>query len=85
MSELRQRPRLAVALPGVTIDHISETYLNFKEWAQVTLDADERISDKENWSYEARVDVDKANNKVELNILRTSHITIPGAAHYAAR
>lgn len=41
------------------INHTSETYANFTQWATVNLGAQTRCSDDALWFYEARVDVDK--------------------------
>jgi GT2 family glycosyltransferase len=71
---------------GTAIKHTSELYANFEEYAAVVLSGTEQeCSQHVPWSYQARVDIDKAAGKVELNQLSTSHITIPSAAHYTKR
>ncbi len=76
----------SVALPGTTINHTSEIYVNFTQWATVTLDTSYKVSDNVIWSWQAQVDGDKpAGSRVELNQLSTQAINIPGAPHYAQR
>lgn len=78
-------PGCSASLAGTNITHTAETYVNFNQYVEVKLDSDEKCSDDVLWSYEARIDVDKVNNKVELNKLRLSHIAIPVTRHYPTR
>lgn len=79
-------PGCSVKLPGISIDHTAEIYANFTQWVTVTLDSEVRCSDEKTWSYEARIDVDKANGKVEANALSATPISpVPSTARYPAR
>jgi hypothetical protein len=78
-------PGCSAKLVGTAINHTSEYYINFKQWVAVTLDSEAVCSDEKLWSYQARIDADKAASKVEINELRLSHITIPAGAHYPTR
>ena len=70
---------------GTNITHTAETYANFKQWAAVMLDQELVCSDVKLWSYQARVDVDKDDNEVELNEMHLFHIPIPAVPHYSKR
>lgn len=82
----RDAPGCSNVLNGITIYRTSELYQNFTQFVTVTLNAEETCSDNALWSYQARVDGDKAAGaRVELNKLDTKHIVIPAAPHYAKR
>lgn len=72
----------AITVPLV---HTHEVYKNFTQSVIVTLDSEVLCSDETLWSYQARIDADKATGKVELNQLALSHVSIPAAAHYSVR
>jgi len=73
-------------IQGTTVNHTSEVYDNFKECATLTLGGVEQpCSDTNTWSYSVQIDIDKSTNKVELNSLTTSLITIPTTSHYTPR
>jgi hypothetical protein len=78
-------PGCSNTLPGTSVTHTAEVYLNFVQYVTVNLDSETQCSDDKKWSYVARVDVDKASGKVEKNTLRLSHVTIPGSPHYSTR
>ncbi len=78
-------PGCSATLSGTTVNHTAECYDNFRQWAAVTLDSELACSDEKQWSYQARVDVDKASNKVELNSLSLVHIPIPASSNYTTR
>lgn len=77
------------ALPLTTIYYTSEHYNNFTQYATVDLPGlapNKKCSEDVIWSYEGRVDMDKAaGNRVEENKLRLSSITIPSTPHYSKR
>jgi len=64
---------------GININHTAETYINFNQYAAVSLGGAglERCSDIKKWSYAAKVDADRAQGQVILNQIKTSHIQIP--------
>jgi len=78
-------PGVSTSLAGTAINHTSESYTNFTQFVTVTLDTEVQCSDNKLWSYEVRIDVDKATGKVEKNALSLSHITIPASKHYPTR
>ncbi len=66
--------------------HTGEQYGNFVQY--VTIDVcgtKELCSNEVPWSYCSRIDYDKVTNKLELNELKTSHITLPESPHYSKR
>jgi hypothetical protein len=70
-------PGCSCVLPGITINHTSEIYVNFTQWVSVTLDAETICSSNAIWSYQAQVDGDKAAGKrIDLNKLDTAAIDI---------
>lgn len=76
----------SVDLSGTTINHTAEVYDNFYEYATVNLGNGQQICSETNtWSYTAQVDVDATNNKVQLNAVSTSLITLPITPHYTTR
>jgi hypothetical protein len=77
-------PGCSVDLSGTTINHTAEVYANFFEYVTVNLGGNQVCSDTNTWSYTAQVDVD-ATNKVQLNSLSTSLITLPTASQYTQR
>jgi hypothetical protein len=71
---------------GTSINHTAEIYDNFKEFATVTLGGLEQpCSNTNTWSCTAQIDADKSTNKVELNSVTTSLITLPTTPHYSYR
>lgn len=78
-------PGCSAKLVGTAITRTSEYYINFRQFVTVTLDTELQCSDDKLWSYEAQIDTDKASGKVEKNVLRLSHIAIPGSPHYSTR
>jgi hypothetical protein len=71
---------------GIDINHTSEVYDNFEEFATITLGGVEQpCSNTNTWSYEAQIDDDKTTNQVELNSVSTSLITLPSSPHYTTR
>jgi hypothetical protein len=76
-------PGCSATLSGTTVNHTAECYDNFTQYVTVTLDTELVCSEEKLWSYEARVNVDKASDKVELNKLRLAHVAIPAGAHYS--
>lgn len=70
---------------GTFIIHTSECYDDFYQYVTVNLgNGDQTCSDTNTWSYTAQVDVD-ATNKVQLNALSTSLITLPTSPNYTHR
>lgn len=68
------------------IPHTSEVYDNFYQYVTVNLgNGYQTCSDTNTWSYTAQVDVDNPTNKVQLNSLSTSLITLPTTPHYQQR
>jgi len=80
-------PGCSNTLPGTTINHTAESYVNFDQYVTVSIyPTQERCSEVKPWSYQARVDGDKPKGKrIELNELKTSHITLPKKAFYEKR
>jgi hypothetical protein len=78
-------PGCSTSLPLTTINHTAEVYDNFYQYVTVNLgNGDQTCSATNTWSYTAQVDVD-AINKVQLNSLSTSLITLPTSPHYPHR
>jgi hypothetical protein len=78
-------PGCSVDLSGTNIIHTAEVYDNFFEYTTVNLGSAEQVCSTTNtWSYTAQVDID-ATNKVQLNSLSTSLITLPTTSNYTNR
>ena len=78
-------PGCAIDLSGTTIDHTAEVYDNFFQYVTVNFgNGDQICSNTNTWSYTAQVDID-ATNKVQLNSLSTSLITLPTTPHFQQR
>lgn len=74
--------------PAATIDHTSEVYDNFSAWAIITLDAPFECTNKVEYSYQVRVDLDSADGncaEIDLNKLLRSYVVIPTSAYYQHR
>jgi hypothetical protein len=79
-------PGCSCKLRGTTINHTSELYANFIEYATVTLDAETQCSDNVQWAYQAQIDGDKpAGSRVDKNQLYTNAILMPDSPHYQKR
>jgi hypothetical protein len=73
-------------LMGIDINHTSEVYDDFEEFATVTLGGVEQpCSNTNTWSYTAQVDADNPTNEVQLNSVSTSLISLPSSPHYTTR
>ena len=78
-------PGCSIDIAGTGIFHTSEVYDNFYQYVTVNIgNVNITCSDTNFWSYEAQVDVD-ATNKVQLNSLTNSLITLPSSPHYTHR
>jgi hypothetical protein len=79
-------PGCSAVLSGTNIIQTAEVYEDFYEYVTVNLgNGDQTCSDTNTWSYTAQVDVDNPTNKVQLNSLSTSLITLPTTPHYSQR
>ena len=76
-------PGCSFVLPGDTINHTSEVYINFSEYAVVTLDKKYSCSNPADFYYEAQVDAD--NKVVNANKLGNGSTTLPASPFYTKR
>ena len=77
------RPDPILSPSGTNINHNAETYDNFYQYVTVKLGGSaQTCSVVRTWSYAARVNDDNPTNKVQLNSLSTSLITLPTGPFY---
>jgi len=75
-------PILSSQIPN----HTSEVYDNFYEYVTINLGSGDQLCSTTNtYSYTAQIDFDATTNKVQLNSLSASLITLPTTPHYTQR